>query len=204
MTCNQKKIISSIEIKDIVYGPDADNSTFKQGVSSNKKRLSIKIDSDSSFRKGSQLRLKLIWTRDSKDVLTKIEMKSYRALHSDSKSLTFEFVGEDVPIPFGLFYLQTIVQDKDEFHLQLGEAIEYRFVLRVRHESSCFRIPLKARYTSSDEIIDFKCEQPELVDTLDDNHPIRVLCGSTVFYSSLPHCVSHGQAPKPVVFYYEI
>ena len=200
---NQKKIISTIEAKDIIFGSDQDKSTFTKGVSHDKKRLSIKITSDSPFTKGARMKLKLIGVLDNTGVFTRLEMKSHLIQRQDSNQISFDFVG-DIPVPFGVYYLPTIVQKEEEFELQPGVAIEYRFVLRVRDGSTLFRIPLTARYRGAEAKMDFKCERLEVMPTRDDTFHIRVLSGSTVFYAREPHCVSHGQAPKPIVFYHEI
>ena len=209
--CGINELVESINVYDIVNTidstPDLEkNSSFSPGNSYDEKKLCIKIHSETFFGRGTKLKLKLISFKDNNRIVTKVKPISvYKKVEQTTNCITFDFISADIPLPFGLLYLPTIISDCVLGpQLQLGNAVEYRFVLYMKchkHKEKIY-IPLIGRYIGCDVKTDFKHEKVELVSEPDEDHNIKVICGTETFFCRKIHAVSHSQAPKPLVFYY--
>lgn len=215
LKCNLKKNIESIQISNIVYRDDtiennSSLSSFNPGNTCDEKKLTIKLISDVPFYTGTKLKLKLIGVKDQNYVMTYISpIKVHKQMEYCCKSVIFNFISCNIPTPFGLLYLPTIITDNRPY-LQIGNALEYCFVLSVKCCDCKFdvKIPLTARYLGTDVKTDFKYEKPDLVESPDEDHTIKIICNADInnpkiLYCRKIHCVTHSQAPKPIVFYYK-
>lgn len=213
--CKTGKKIKNIEFSDIVYnetGTSMTNSFFYFGTSYENKTLNVKLSSTHSFCKGTIFKLKLVGYKDQSRIVTKINpVKAYNKLKHNSKSVEFNLIDKDIPIPSGIIVMDTINDLCDNPNCQprvhAGITIEYCFILTVICPClSVCSFPLNIRYISFDCLVDVKCEKPSISDTQDVDHPIKVICkcGDTtkIVYSSTIHCVTHAQAPRPRLFYY--
>lgn len=208
-----KKLIESLKLKDVVYYTNLNheaNSTFSPGNSPDQKQLKIIMTSEHNFSKGTSLTLKLVGYIDNENVRHPLKkIKTIKKVSSRSKEVTIILTNERIPLPKNVAYLPTFLSNCDP-SLEFGTAIEYCFVLYIKHECGfkCSGIPLYARYFTG-AICDVKCEIPDCVDVQDDDHPIIAYCNyatpeQRTIYCSLPHCVTHCQAERPVLFYYDV
>ena len=201
-------MLELIQASNIVYLSQDNNSTlsfFDPGSSKKEKRLSISITSEIPFYK-TKMKLKLIATKNPEYVMTKLAkpMTVFKKIDQASYNARFDFIGADIPFPFGILHVPTIIDDCSQgLHTSLGNVLEYCFILYVKRCNKKFKIPLNVRYIGCDVVIDFKTERPELVSEPDEMHQIKVICsGDNVLYTNRIHAVTHCQAPKPIVFYY--
>lgn len=210
--CNCKncflKIAETINIHNIRY--DGDNipnaSLFIPGINECDKTLLVKIEG--KFCKGIRLTLKLVGYKDENYNITKIRpIGTHKKLKKSTGCIHFKLTNKFIPLPNHMVYLPTLFGEiVDLPRLQFGEALEYLFMLKMKccECESKYKIPLSARYLSSEFTGDVKCEKVDLVDVQDETHPIKVIYNGMMKYAAIPHCVTHGQAPRPIIVYYII
>ena len=184
-------------------------SIFNPGTSQNEKKLSIKIKSQLPFCEGTKLKLKLIAIKDNNYVMSNIfPIKTCKTLDKSTTYVKLDIINPNIPLPLNVVQILTIINECVP-QKEMGIALEYCFVLTIECPDCKLNctIPLCVRYISSDCIVDVKCEKLEFVETPDETHQIKVIClddccNQTVYYTNLIHCVTHGQAPRPILFYY--
>lgn len=211
--CKCDKIMETMRISNILYyNVDTnDTSYFNPGDSPSEKTLSIKICSEISLCKNTKLKLKLIGYRDEEyNFISICPIKIHKKLPNSSKCVRVDIVDAAIPLPCNVLYIPTIITECVP-QMEKGIALEYCFIV----EMSCHKcnmehkFPLTGIFSYYNSLVDIKCEKLEFVNTQDDQHPIKIICeedcnNTTILYSNLPHCVSHCQARKPIVFYYTV
>ena len=208
MPCELKKTLMSVNISNITYTNDnTANGFFDFGNSFDGRMLRVYVNSDNNFPKGTMMMLELIGVRDRDYNFTPINpIQTYIDINSPTNLVIFDFVSSTIPLPFCIGLIPDRVNEYTDIHITYGTAIEYCFRFHVecyKHRFS-ITIPLKARYIYSDMKTNIKCEKLELITEKDDNHFIKIICSDpdVIYYAARPHCVTHSQAPRPVVFYY--
>lgn len=202
LKCGIRKAIETLQISEIQYASQ-NLSSFDPGLTPNEIKLTIKINSEGAFLKGTKVKLVLTSYKDPQNVIYKIDpiTVSYK-LDQTVASLSFDIHNKNIPIPHGVSYIHLSEFCNAELHI--GNAKHYCFILYIK----CCKcddhhiIPFSLRYIGSDPIVDYKCEKIENTDDIENSIPI--LCdGQTVYYRK-PHCVSHGQMKKPILLPYAI
>ncbi len=209
--CTFRKAIETIQVCEIGYNkPENENtSSFDTGSSPDDMKLRIKINSSGKFHEGTKLKLKLIGYKDPDYKIHHIDpIKICHRVQETTQNLSLTLQNKKIPIPFGISYIHPEDDQPDpdicNASLHIGYALEYCFVLYIKC-CDCHNIhiiPFTARYIGNECKLDYKCEHLELSDT--PENAIKVICGSNVFYFKKPHCVTHGQVPRPVILDYTL
>lgn len=201
--------VESLQIFDIVLGQSSViSSEFNAGNSVCEKNLVCRLKSDVEFPRCTTLRLRLVAVSDANHVKTMLPtpVEALKTIDKPHPVVEITLVGSAIPIPVGILHLPTTVSSCYP-QMIAGSAVRYHFVLYVKFaRSRCYTspgTPLVA-CVQRNALCDYKCEQLQFSDTQDDEFTIKVVCGSKTVYAKLPHCVTHCQAPRPIVQYYVV
>lgn len=205
--------IESLLMSDIVLSsPALLDGKFIPGASIEQKTVSVSLTSDVAFPCNVVLRLKLVASIDEAGVKTNLSTPICveKRITNDNKTVWFDFVGAQIPLPKGYVYLPNAIEDCSVSpRLQAGGVQKYYFLLSTKKcktsPLTCPGMPFIARVLSGANC-DIKCEKPEIVSEQDESHPLKIYCNDTktFVYSSQPHCVTHCQAPRPLFLFYTI
>lgn len=209
--CDLQQQFETLFLKDIVLAlPTESDSKFLPGSSLEKRTLQIIFTTSVAFPKNTILLLQLVSTLDESGNWTKlatpicVEKKTV----DEKTDLVFEFTSCNISLPKGIVYLPTVVKNcTNSLHLIAGGVVRYRFLFTIKKTrlapTMCPSIPLDCNVKNG-ATCDVKCEKPDIVETPDADHPIKIYCANSnsFVYSRGPHCVTHCQAPKPMLQYY--
>ncbi len=201
--------IESLTVNDIrLSSPNETDSKFLPGASISERTLSVQINTDVPFAVGSKLYMRLVACIDQENVKTPItpEVRTIYDVTTVSNSHMIDFTGEQIPLPKGIIYLPNDVEVCQTISLLGGTVVKYVILLSTsRYEDtlSC-AIPLIV-LVHSNAICDIKCEKVALSDAQTEEYPVKIYCQDTdsFVYATVPHCVTHCQAPRPIIQYYE-
>lgn len=210
-----KKQIESIQVCKMVYYDATkdltNNSYFDPGSSPNNTSLLILLKTDVEFPEGTVFRLRLVGTINNDGIKTNIKkIKVKKTLKSASKVIELRLVDKNIPIPSGIVFIPTSEIADCQPITVVGNALEYCLLLDIklnnRHLSDrCPKLPLICRYIGSQALCDIKCEKVECISGDDPDYPIKITCqDNTLASCRMIHCVTHCQAPRPIVYYYDI
>ena len=175
------------------------------------KSLNIILKSDYKFPANLTFKLTLVAIRDINRNIIKInpiKTKSYSS--HKTYNISFKFTDIDIPLPYNIGCIFPVKDPsnnpcKIKPERIMGNALEYCFILNIKDcntDELPITIPLYARYIGSDTICDFKCEKFDYVCAPEEGYTDELtLCHNTI-YSKPIHCVTHCQAPRPLLFVY--
>lgn len=202
------KSIESLLVSDIrLTTPAVTDSQFVPGNSINERTLRIVFNTDVPFPLGSQLHARLTASIDSDNVKTPIEpnIKTILTITSTSNAHTIEFTGSQIPLPQGIMFISNNQECPPT--IEAGAAQKYVILLSTSRFAcgaiSCPAMPLIARVLTG-AVCDIKCEMLSTTNTPDPDYPIQIYCDNLdqFVYAQVPHCVTHCQAPRPILQYY--
>lgn len=211
--CNLKAQIMTLRMSDIVlYDETADQSNYSIyyfGDSPNNKKITVRIESSYNFPKGLRLKLALRAVKNINGIITNVSrIKTFITLSEAQNVIYFDIIG-DIPLPNNIAYIPTIISS-DVPYMQISDITDYYFTFHIKCNSArtCIAFPLNARYLNDKAICDIRCEQLDCVTEPDDTHTIEIYCNYDTpeqfsLYCSTPHCVTHCQAPRPKIVYYD-
>ena len=208
--CPFRYQIETLTVADIVLSNPTDNdSQFEPGSSIEERTLQICFKTDYCFPRGTILLLKLVGIIDDSGEKTKIcpPICGSTTISNEKQSICIDVTSCNIPLPKGILYLSNVQANCNSVHLVAGNVQKFCFLLFTQKNThaprSCPGIPITVRVKNNAEC-DIKCEKPEIVAQPDVSHSIKIYCQDTktFVYSSTPHCVTHCQAPKPIVQYY--
>ena len=208
--CFLQPQIESLLINDIrLINPTLFDGQFIPGQSADEKTIRVALTSSVTFPVGVVLQLQLVSTIDENGVRVLLDPKIcvQRITRCNETIFWFDFVGQQIPLPKGYMYLPNTLESCSSVHLQAGGVQKYCFLLSTKNcrtsPLSCPGIPFVSRVLNN-AACDIKCEKPSVIGTPDESHTLKIYCKDTdsFVYSTLPHCVTHCQAPKPLILYY--
>lgn len=219
------KQIESLSLADIIYcRTEIDYENFKKEIKNKKvsvfdpkdkpykKSLNIILKSEHKFPENLTFKLKLVAIRDANRNIIKINpIKAKSYISQETCKILFKFKDIDIPLPNNVNCIFP-VKDPENNPCKIkperitGNAVEYHFLLQIEdcdNNELPFGIPLSARYISGDMKCDIKCEKLQYACVPDEENTIEMtLCHNTI-YNKPTHCVTHCQAPRPLVFMYQ-
>jgi len=200
--------IESLIVNNIVLSsPSESDSKFLPGETINQRTLSVVIKTDLAFPIGTELYMRLVAGIDEEGTKTPItpEVRMIYTVDSLADSHRLDFTASQVPIPLGIIYLPNDVSTCPP-SLIGGSIVKYVILLSstIFEDTMSCAIPLVA-LVNSNATCDIRCEQVATNDTQTDDYPVKIYCQDTesFIYGSVPHCVTHCQAPRPILQYYE-
>ena len=211
--CALQTAVESIVVGDIVLSlPTPTQSAFLPGALLAERTLRVVLNTDTPFPLATILKLKLTTSIDENGVKSAINPPISASLivaDKQSSVYVFTFTGAHIPLPKNIIYLpNTLISCADSPSLQAGKTSKYGLLLHVG-KAKCATVcvpgtPLLAHVISGASC-DIKCEVPSVSQEPSDDTPIEIYCQDTKksVFASLPHCVTHCQAPRPIVQYYK-
>ena len=206
--------IETLEMYDFIISGSATSSTseFQPGNTIDERKLVCRLRSDVPFPVGTRLLLRLVAVTDAANAKTPVVVSITREKVVKRFDTHFDIIltSRDIPLPVGILFLPTTAPacTLEALHLVNGSVARYHFILSVAsrycHPQQYVEpgIPLIGKVVSG-ALCDVKCERLEFSDVQDADHTIKIVCDSRIVYAKPPHCVTHCQAPKPIIQYYD-